>query len=73
MSTTASTSTSALASASTFELIADELLARVAGGGGTPTIILNGWRLPGAPDSARLHRYISVLLAGGGLDTVTVR
>lgn len=52
---------------------ADSAMARVAGGGGTPTIILNGWRLPGAPDSARLHRYISVLLAGGGLDTVTVR
>lgn|GEM_PF-1761415 len=36
MSTTASTSTSALASASTFELVADELLARVAGGGDNP-------------------------------------
>jgi protein-disulfide isomerase len=52
---------------------ADSAMARVAGGAGTPTILLNGWRLSGAPDSARLHRYITVLLAGGALDTVTIR
>jgi len=51
----------------------DSAMARVAEGGGTPTILLNGWRLPGAPDSARLHRCITVLLAGGALDTVTAR
>ena len=51
----------------------DSSMAREGGGGGTPTILLNGWRLPGAPDSARLHRCITVLLAGGALDTVTAR
>jgi protein-disulfide isomerase len=52
---------------------ADSAAARAIGGSGTPTILLNGWRLPGAPDSAMLHRMITVVLGGGTLDTLTMR
>lgn len=31
---------------------------------GTPTVIVNGWRLPGTPTDAELHRIVDELLAG---------
>lgn len=36
------------------------------GGTGTPTVIINGWRMPGAPDSVRLFRFVDSALAVAG-------
>lgn len=41
---------------------ADKVAATNAGGRGTPTIIINGLRLPGAPDSARLGQFVRAAL-----------
>lgn len=37
---------------------ADKLAAKSVGGSGTPTILINGLRLPGAPDTARLEQFV---------------
>ena len=41
---------------------ADKVAATSVGGSGTPTILINGLRLPGAPDSARLEQFVRAAL-----------
>jgi protein-disulfide isomerase len=39
-------------------IAADTLAVQRIGGTGTPTIVINGWRTPGAPDSMRLRKLV---------------
>ncbi len=41
---------------------ADKVAAKAVGGSGTPTILINGLRLPGAPDTTRLEEFVRAAL-----------
>jgi protein-disulfide isomerase len=42
----------------------DELLANRVGAIGTPTIVINGWKLPDPPSEQRLNQIVTDILAG---------